>query len=97
MAHSRSKNKVGLFLMATAVVLLGLYLVFGFQDRFLTYLQSHKFASPQSVLKVLELILLASLAYLIARALRSLLFDFIFRLRRGYEAPTLARNIFSIV
>jgi small-conductance mechanosensitive channel len=54
-------------------------------------------ASPKSIIQILKLILLASLAYLFVRALRALLFGLVFRLKSGYEAPTLARNIFSIV
>lgn len=54
-------------------------------------------ASGGSVLKPFELILWALLAYVVVRAVRLLIFSLIFRLRRGYEAPTLIRNIFSIV
>jgi len=98
MAQSRSKNKAALFLFATAGVVLSLYLLSGFQSGLLNYLRSHMTdrASPESIIKVIKLILLAALAYLFVRALRVLLFDLIFRLRRGYEAPTLPRNIFSI-
>src|SRR6266436_2449968 len=98
MTHPRSKNKLALFLIATAIVMLSLYLLYGFTDTLMNYLRSHMTdrASPESIVKVLKLILLASGAYLVVRALRVLLFDLIFRLRRGYEAPTLPRNIFSI-
>src|SRR2546430_154635 len=36
------------------------------------------------------------LIYFSIRVINALLFDFAFRLRRGYEAPTLVRNIFSL-
>ena len=42
------------------------------------------------------LILWSLFAYLAIRALNAALFDFAFRLRRGYEAPTLVRNIFTL-
>src|SRR6185369_12774191 len=37
------------------------------------------------------------LAYLGIRLLNAAIFDLAFRLRRGYEAPTLARNVFTLV
>jgi small-conductance mechanosensitive channel len=43
------------------------------------------------------LLVWAVLAYLAVRALRALLFELVLRLRRGYEAPALVRNIFSII
>ena len=43
------------------------------------------------------LLLLSLLIYVTIRVLNALLFDFAFRLRRGYEAPTLVRNIFTLV
>src|SRR6185369_1982872 len=46
---------------------------------------------------VLRLVSFAILAYLLVRALNALIFGLIFRFRRGFEAPTLVRNIFSIV
>ena len=45
----------------------------------------------------LELGSLGVLAYLFVRALNNFIFGLVFRLRRGFEAPTLVRNIFSIV
>jgi small-conductance mechanosensitive channel/CRP-like cAMP-binding protein len=43
------------------------------------------------------LLLLSLLVYASIRILNALLFDFVFRLRRKYEAPTLVRNIFTLV
>ena len=50
-----------------------------------------------TVVNVVRLVLLGILAYLFVRALNSLIFGLIFRLRSGFEAPTLVRNVFSIV
>jgi len=99
MTRSQPKSKLGLFLIATAVVVLAIYLLFRFEGALLTYLHIHMTprAQPETIINVFKLILRAALAYLVVRALRSLLFGLIFRLKRGYEAPTLARNIFSIV
>jgi uncharacterized protein with PQ loop repeat len=97
MAQSRTKNKLALFLIATVVVVLSLYLLYGVQTGLLNYLRSQtEHASPDVIVNVLKLILWAALAYLFVRAVRVTLFGLIFRLRRGYEAPTLARNTFSI-
>jgi small-conductance mechanosensitive channel/CRP-like cAMP-binding protein len=91
-----SKNKFALFILATALVLLSLYFV---APRLRNYLATHMSSgtSPDSVAYIPELILWAILAYLAVRALNAIIFEFAFRVRKGYEAPTLARNIFSII
>jgi small-conductance mechanosensitive channel/CRP-like cAMP-binding protein len=97
MATTRAiKNKLALFFVATAIVSLALY----FLARPLRhYLASHmrSGSSPDSIVYIPELILWAILAYLAVRALNAIIFEFVFRVRKGYEAPTLVRNIFSIV
>jgi len=50
-----------------------------------------------TIVGVLRLISFAILAYLVVRALNVMIFGLVFRLRRGFEAPSLVRNIFSIV
>lgn len=50
-----------------------------------------------TVVNVLLLVLWGVLAYLFVRALNNFIFGLVFRLRKGFEAPTLVRNIFSIV
>lgn len=50
-----------------------------------------------TVVDVLFLVLLGILAYLFVRALNTFIFGLVFRIRKGFEAPTLVRNIFSIV
>jgi small-conductance mechanosensitive channel/CRP-like cAMP-binding protein len=54
-------------------------------------------SQADTIVGVLRLILLAILAYLLVRALNALIFGLVFRFRRGFEAPTLVRNVFSIV
>jgi small-conductance mechanosensitive channel/CRP-like cAMP-binding protein len=44
----------------------------------------------------LQLVFLGVLAYLVVRALNTMVFGLV-RLRRGFDAPTLVRNIFSII
>ena len=97
MATTRdTKNKLVLFILATALVSLALYFVEPALSSYLTA-RMVRSASPDSVVKIPKLILWAILAYLAVRALNAIIFEFAFRVRKGYEAPTLVRNIFSIV
>src|ERR1051326_5203884 len=87
---SRS-NRVILFALATIVVGLGLYF-------YLSYLG---FELPKGEhanwRRVPILVLTALLGYLAARLVNAALFDFALRFRRRYEAPTLVRNIFTLL
>jgi small-conductance mechanosensitive channel/CRP-like cAMP-binding protein len=95
-SRPRSSNKVALFFVATAIVLLCLYFLYSFKPALSTYLASQMSRGADSVVTALELGLWAVLAYLFVRALNFTFFG-LTQLRRGYEAPTLVRNIFSIV
>lgn len=98
MRRSR-KNKLILFLVATTIALLGLALVVKFdpQLRELLRAQMAGFASQaDTIVDVARLGFLGILTYLLVRALNSLIFGLVF-LRRGFEAPSLARNLFTIV
>jgi small-conductance mechanosensitive channel len=104
-SRSRNKNKFALFLIATAIVVLAIYLVAHFDYSLRELLRARLVRAqmgglaPQAdtIIDALRLVLFAILAYLAVRALNSLIFDLVFRFRRGYEAPTLVRNIFSII
>lgn len=100
MDRTKTKRGPALFLIATAVVLLAIYLIFAFDQQLRELLSGRmgRFA-PQAdnIIRVLRLVFLALLASLGVRAISSLIFNISYRLRRGYEAPTLVRNIFSIV
>jgi small-conductance mechanosensitive channel len=93
MAASRSsqRNKILILILATAVAALAVYV---FDQFFGVRMKQGEYTS---VVKVPFLILLALLAYFGIRVLNVGIFDFAFRLRRGYEAPTLIRNIFTLV
>lgn len=99
MKRPQPKNKPVIFLVAAAIVVLALYLVVKF-DKQLTDLLSLRMAwlsfTPKTIIGVLRLVLFATLAYLIVRALNTAVFGLV-RLRRDFEAPTLVRNIFSII
>jgi small-conductance mechanosensitive channel len=96
----RSKNRIALLLLA-ALVLIALYLLAVFEPSLRAYLQTRMgtHASHDSVVNIPKLILWSILAYIFVRALNTFVFDLIFRMRKGkgYEAPLLVRNIFTLV
>src|ERR1044071_6251369 len=87
---SRS-NRVIIFALATIVVGLGLYFYLSF---FSFHLPEGKHENWE---KLPILILAALLGYFAARVVNAALFDFVLRLRRRYEAPTLVRNVFTLL
>jgi small-conductance mechanosensitive channel/CRP-like cAMP-binding protein len=90
-ASSRQKSNILLYLIS-AVVVGGVVLLF---LKFFGHPGStHYFEGWR---RIPWLLLLSLLIYVSIRVLNALLFDFAFRLRRGYEAPTLVRNIFTLV
>lgn len=100
MSRRPNKNKFALFFVALAIVLLAIYLVIQFDAQLHALLRSEMGElAPQAdtIVDVIRLVLFAILAYLVVRALNSLIFGLVYRFRRGFEAPTLVRNIFSIV
>jgi len=88
---SRKKSNILLYLVATVVVGLA---TFGFLKFFGNQTGVHYF---EGWWRIPWLVLLSLLVYFSIRIINALLFDFAFRLRRGYEAPTLVRNIFTLV
>lgn len=98
MNSPRRNNKVAIFFIATAIVLLVIYLIFRFDYgiRELLNTQMGLASRAGTIVGVLRLASFAILAYLLVRALNAFVFGLV-RFRRGFEAPTLVRNIFSIV
>jgi small-conductance mechanosensitive channel len=97
--RSRNKNKYALFFIATALVALGIYLIFAFERPLRELLKAQMGglgSKADTIVNALELVFLGILAYLIVRALNTMVFGLV-RFRRGFEAPTLVRNIFSII
>lgn len=99
MTRSRNQNKLALFAVATAIVSLGIYLAFHFEPA-LSALLTPKMggfgSKAGTIVHTIQLVLLAILAYLVVRALNTIVFGLV-RMRRGFDAPTLVRNIFSII
>src|SRR6266850_3041116 len=98
MNSRRPQNKVVLFCIATAIVLLVIYLIFRFDYGIRELLNTHMGLASRAdtIVGVLRLVSFAILAYLVVRALNALVFGLV-RFRRGFDAPTLVRNIFSII
>jgi small-conductance mechanosensitive channel/CRP-like cAMP-binding protein len=94
MALSRSsrKNRFLVLILTTAVVALGLYLF----NKFFGYGLAPGYPNP-TWFRIPALVLWALFAYFGVRVINAALFDFAFRVRRGYEAPSLVRNIFTLV
>ena len=100
MNSPRPKNRIALFFTATALAVLAVYLIVAFDQRLRDLLRSQMgglASKADTIVDVLRLFFFAILAYLVVRALNALIFGMAFRLRRGFEAPTLVRNVFSIV
>ena len=92
-ASSRQKSNILLYLVTAAIVGLATFLFL----KFFGNTAPDAPAAFQGWWRIPWLILLSALAYTSIRVLNALLFDFAFRLRRGYEAPTLVRNIFTLI
>ena len=88
---SSAKNRIILFAIATVAVGLALYF-------YMSYLGYELPAGEHRNWRKLPILLLSALlGYLVARAINAALFDFVFRFRRRQEAPTLVRNIFTLL
>jgi small-conductance mechanosensitive channel len=100
MVRPRSTNKLILFLAASAAALLAAYLFWSFAVEVKALLEHRMGTSPSpsadTIVKVIKLVLVGIIGYLFVRALNSLFFGLAYQLKR-IDAPTLIRNIFTIV
>ncbi len=98
MNRTRTKKQYVVFLTATSIVVLALYLLLAFDHALRELLTAQMgLAKANTTVRVLRLVFFAILAYLVVRALNSVIFRLVFRFRRGFEAPQLVRNVFSII
>ena len=99
MNPSQRKNKIVVFFIALAIATLAVISVYAFEEALRAYLAHNMRAAEYhaTILDITKLVLWAFLAIVVIRGLNSLIFGFFFRLRKGYEAPNLIRNIFSII
>lgn len=100
MSRPRFTNKLIIFLVALVAALLAIYLFWSLEGSIRTLLEHRMGTSPSpsatTIINIVKLILIGILAYLFVRALNFLFFALAFRLKR-IDAPTLIRNIFTIV
>jgi small-conductance mechanosensitive channel/CRP-like cAMP-binding protein len=96
----RLTNKIALFLVASATALLATYLFWSFSEEVKALLEQRMGASPSpsadTIVNIVKLFLVGIVGYLFVRALNFIFFALAFRLKR-IDAPTLIRNIFTIV
>src|SRR5688572_4918435 len=99
-SRPRSTNKIILFFVALALAVLAVSLFWSFEGDVRTLLGRRMGTNPSpsvdTIVGAVKLVLLGILGYLLVRALNSLFFELTFRLKR-IDAPTLIRNIFTIV
>jgi small-conductance mechanosensitive channel/CRP-like cAMP-binding protein len=99
-SRPRFTNKLIIFLVALVAALLAIYLFWSFESTIKILLDRRMGISPSAsaatIINVVKLLLIGILAYLFVRALNFLFFGLAFRLKR-IDAPTLIRNIFTIV
>src|SRR5689334_6967235 len=100
MARPRSTNKLILFFAACAAALLAAYLFWSFAADVKALLEHRMGATPSpsadTIVKVIKLVLVGIIGYLFVKALNSIVFALAFSLKR-IDAPTLIRNIFTII
>lgn len=99
MNPSQRRNKTALFLIMLAIAVLVVVAVYFFEDTLARNLAHSMRAAPhhETILDITKMVVWAFLAIVVIRGLNEFIFSFVFRIRRGYEAPNLVRNIFSII
>jgi small-conductance mechanosensitive channel/CRP-like cAMP-binding protein len=99
-SRPRFNNKIVLFLVASAIALLATYLFWSFAQDVKALLEQrmggNRSPSADTIVSAIKLFLVGIVGYLFVRALNSLFFALAFWLKR-IDAPTLIRNIFTIV
>lgn len=86
--------------MGTAALGLALHFLYAFNPQLEKYFVRYAAgwaASYKTVIEIIELLLWAGLAVVLIRVIIEFIFSFVLRIRNGYEAPNIVRNIFSIV
>src|SRR6185295_2467023 len=100
MARPRSTNKLILFLAASAAAMLAAYLFWSFEADVRALLLHRMGTSPSpsadTIIRAIKLVLVGIIGYLFVKALNTLFFGLAYQLKR-IDAPTLIRNIFTIV
>ena len=96
----RFTNRIVLLLFASAIALLATYLFWSFSGEVKALLEHRMGSSPSpsadTIIKAIKLLLVGIVGYFLVRALNALFFGLAFWLKK-IDAPTLIRNIFTIV
>jgi small-conductance mechanosensitive channel len=99
-SRPRFTNQIVLFFVASALALLAAWLFWSFEPELRVLLErrigANPSASPITIINAGKLVLVGIIGYLFVRALNYLFFGLAFRLKR-IDAPTLIRNIFTII
>jgi small-conductance mechanosensitive channel/CRP-like cAMP-binding protein len=104
MTSLQLRKKLVPYLVVTVLAALALYLIYVFEASLHTYfvdevtenMRTAADVSFSNVLKIIYVVLWMTLAVIFIRGINGLIFGIGYRLRRGYEAPNLVRNTFSI-
>lgn len=96
---SQRRNKITIFFITLAIAVLAVSSIYAFDGALRSYLGHYMGTDEthETILDITKLVLWGFLAIVVIRGLNDLIFGFGFRIRRGYEAPNLVRNIFSII
>ncbi|HEX8649855.1 MAG TPA: mechanosensitive ion channel family protein [Pyrinomonadaceae bacterium] len=105
MTSLQLRRKFVPYLIVIIFAVLALYLISIFEPSLRTYfvdevaenMRNAADVSFSNVIKLIYVALVMTLAVIFIRGLNALIFGIGYRMRRGYEAPNLVRNTFSIV
>ncbi|MEJ7618062.1 MAG: mechanosensitive ion channel family protein [Pyrinomonadaceae bacterium] len=98
MNRPTQKHRLALSLFASLGITFGLYLLYHFRDALQSFVRNQTgLAISDRVIDACLIALWLALAFVVVRALNEIIFGIAFRKRRGYAAPDLIRNIFSLV
>jgi small-conductance mechanosensitive channel len=105
--RAETRKRFAFHTLMTIIIVLALYAIHALEPSLRNYFLSGPFISNdvedatratfETVITLIKLALWMGLAIIAVRALSALIFDFAYRLRKGYEVPSLVRNIFSII
>jgi small-conductance mechanosensitive channel/CRP-like cAMP-binding protein len=96
-SRPRLKNQIATPLLAAAACALALYVLTRVSPRpFTASFMTAPVGFSEWAMRLVSILLWVSLAFAAVRALNEFVF-FIFRKRKGYEAPSLMRDLFSLV
>src|SRR5256714_10222049 len=106
MTSLQLRRKFVPYLIVIIIAVLALYLIPIFEPSLRTYfvdavqtdsMRKAADVSFSNAIKLVYIVLVMTLAVILIRGINGLIFGLGYRMRRGYEAPNLVRNTFSIV